>query len=364
MGATVGLVVLLTLLFPLDRASARAEGKGCNTIRFGGEVVKNQLFEREVGRGLLFRLHPSRASNPPGWTIELRSRANPDNDFLWVATPPYRFMNPRYLDTSYGYSAQQAVQMSERAFNFVLNDADYEKMTEAVRKLLWPYNHSEAELAEAEKVLEETPTGSGRLHILDARLGGEDETNGRGWIENLRFEVELCVPESGPRAAEIRQVDFVAALEQKFLRDRPDYESVEEAVTICGSELVASLRVEFAELDDRPGEEAVVKAASCFAGTGGIDLPAVFTLGGEGTVVELPIRRPDPHAVETRGLWANLRGKLNLTVEEGRLVELYPVYAEGDANCCPSAGVRKFVYRWEGEAFVLEQVRDLPPEKN
>ncbi len=364
MGATVGFVVLLTLLFPLDRASARVERQDCNAIRSSGEVVKNQLFEREVGRGLLFRLNPSQASNPPGWTIELRSRANPENDFLWVATPPYRFMNPRYLDTSYGYSAQQAVQMSERAFNFVLNDSDYEKMTEAVRKLLWPYNHSEAELAEAEKVLEETPTGSGRLHILDARLGGEDETEGRGWIESLRFEVELCFPEPGRPVAEIRQADFVAALEQKFLRDHPDYESVEEAVAICGSELVASLRVEFAELDARPGEEVVVKAASCFAGTGGIDLPAVFTLGGEGTVVELPIRRPEGNAPESRALWASLRGKLNLTVEDGRLVELYPVYAEGDANCCPSAGVRKFVYRWNGEVFVLHEVQNLPPEKN
>jgi hypothetical protein len=205
----MGVILLLAVLFSFDRATAHETEKDCNGTRFSGEVVKDRLFEREVGRGLLFRLNPSQASNPPGWTIEMRSQANPEDDYLWVATPPYRFMNPRYLDTSYGNSATQAIQMSERPFNFVLNNADYEMMTEAVRRLLWPANVSEAELADARKVLAETPTGSGSLRILNARVGGESEGNEGGWIEYLKFEVELCLPpdqaapgSSGPREKE------------------------------------------------------------------------------------------------------------------------------------------------------------------
>lgn len=369
LGAGVGLGVLLAALFPLDRVTAREDEKDCSTVRFSGEVVKDQLFEREVGRGLLFRLNPNRASNPPGWTIELRSLANPENDFLWVATPPYRFMNPRYLDTSYGYSAQEAVQMSERPFNFVLNAADYQKMTEAVRTLLWSYGHSEAELAEARKVVEETQTGSGSLRILHARVGVERVGDERGWIESLKFEVELCLPADVPLAGgatpqrDISEASLYRALVEKFLRMYPAYTSMEDACP-DSAEPISIFETQYAELDGRPGEEVVVEAATCFAGTGGVDLPAVFTAAENGELVELAVQRPERNQpFRGRDVWANLHGKLRLAVEGSDLVEIYPVYAAGDPNCCPSAGIRKFIYRWEGDKFVLRRVIDLAPEK-
>ncbi|MCI0354809.1 MAG: hypothetical protein L0099_07210 [Acidobacteria bacterium] len=110
-----------------------------------------------------------------------------------MATPPYRFWNPRYVDVSYEYSARNAVAFTPRKFQFVLNREDYEKTEAAVRKLLWKSGHSERELEDARRWLEEVNKGTGSLHLLDARIAG-DETNERGWIEWLKFEVELCLP--------------------------------------------------------------------------------------------------------------------------------------------------------------------------
>jgi hypothetical protein len=52
-------------------------------------------------------------------------RAAGGDDLVWVATPPCRSYNPRYLDTSYGITVRQALAHSPREFSFVLNCADY-----------------------------------------------------------------------------------------------------------------------------------------------------------------------------------------------------------------------------------------------
>lgn len=173
-------------------------GAACPTSRFGGEVTHGQPFERSLGGDLVFRLAPSPAGNPPGWTIEVRSRAlpGPENEFSWVVTPPYRAWNPRYLDTSYGWSARDAIAFGERDFHFVMTGADYRAAAEAVRKLLWPAGLPEGELDQARRALDGVPRATGRLVIFDSRLAGTEQ-GGPGWIEWIRFEVEVCLP-AGP----------------------------------------------------------------------------------------------------------------------------------------------------------------------
>ena len=95
--------VLTALLVVLGAATLDAQ-PACRASRFDGEVSHGQAFEHELAPGLVFRLAPERhPANPPGWRIEVRSRAmpEPENELSWVVTPPYRFWNPRYLDTSY-----------------------------------------------------------------------------------------------------------------------------------------------------------------------------------------------------------------------------------------------------------------------
>ncbi len=197
----VGVSIFASLLLAGGLWSQEAGEQGnptCVATRFAGEVGKEQAFEKEFGPGLLFRLKPERhPANPQGWTIEVRSKANPEHDYLLVATPPYRSSNPRYLDTAYGMNARQAVEWSPRGFSFVLTEQDYQKLSDALEFLLWPGNYSSQQVKTAEKEWKEILAKrsiEGRLRILDSRIGSTGPEDEVGWIEHLKFEVELCVP--------------------------------------------------------------------------------------------------------------------------------------------------------------------------
>src|SRR5690348_4346832 len=91
-------------------------------LKFSGEVSEGQTFRKSLGHGLDFVLAPTTEPEITGWTVKVSPRDKPLDpecaDFLWVVTPPYRFQNARYLDTSYRTTAQEAVRWSPREFSF------------------------------------------------------------------------------------------------------------------------------------------------------------------------------------------------------------------------------------------------------
>ena len=50
-----------------------------------------------------------------------------------------------------------------REFDFVLNDSDYQKASEALDKMLWSYSYSEQKVNEATIIHENLSGGHGRL---------------------------------------------------------------------------------------------------------------------------------------------------------------------------------------------------------
>lgn len=193
--------VLTTLLTVVGAAGSGvlAADVTCRPTGFGGEARDGQVFEYPLSKDLVFRLAPERQSaNPPGWRIEVRSRMmpEPENELSWVVSPPYRFWNPRYLDTSYGWSARDAVQFGKREFSFVVTEQEYRVAAAAVRKLLWPAGLAEGELEDARQTLASVRRATGSLVVLDSRV---DERvpgphGGPGRIEWVRFAVEVCLP--------------------------------------------------------------------------------------------------------------------------------------------------------------------------
>lgn len=183
-----------------------ADGRD-RTLRFAGEVARDQTFRKDIGRGLDFVLTPLK--EPPsggltGWTIQVSPHGRPPapecTDFLWVVTPPYRFWNHRYLSTEYGNTAQEAVAMSPREFNFVLNCEDYRIERQRVGQVLWP--SSQQELEKALTKLGLLPQGTGRLWIKDSKYTpGEKSTDPAkiGAIHWIKFDVEINFPEGLPR---------------------------------------------------------------------------------------------------------------------------------------------------------------------
>lgn len=158
---------------------------------FGGAVRTGESFEQPFGTGLVFRLAPSRDAQP-GWTIEVRARgdADPERELSWLATPPLRGWNPRYIDASYGVTAAESVARTIREFAFVPDVAHWPVANEAARRLLWPGSATSAELDAARHRLEAVATARGRFVIRSARLARASDGTER--IEALAFNVELC----------------------------------------------------------------------------------------------------------------------------------------------------------------------------
>ncbi len=155
------------------------------------------------------------------------------------------------------------------------------------------------------------------------------------------------------------RANLQAAMEQVFLRGT-GAKTVEEACQGTPSRGMGGQLV-YGDLDGDGREEAAMTAYSCFAGTGGPDLFAVFKLGADGKVNEMEFEpRKANEPFKGRDVTSGLRGKMSIAIEEGRLIEEFPVFKERDANCCASGSVRRFSYRWNGRKLALEDVIDLP----
>lgn len=309
-------------------AAAGAQDPG--VIRFSGVAVRGASFSKGLWGGLAFVLK----ATPEGWDIVVTTSPTMGTDFSWIMTPPFRSDNPRHIGTGYGHTVQEAAKWTPRAFGFVTNEPDYVKANEAVRKLSWPAGIPGSELDGYARSLAMIPRAGGSLRIVNAasQSGGKGSTA----IDSLSFEVEIRRP-----------IDIEAALRAKFLRERSEYETVDEACP--GAKTLEVGKIVHHDLNGDGFDEVVVVAHSCLAGTGGADLLAVFSRKSSGEVVELSVERPsDPRELE------GLRGKADIDVRRGRLVMEYPIYRDGDSNCCPTGGMREFRYRWDGKMFRAE----------
>src|SRR6185437_7169250 len=123
-----------------------------------GTLSAGKSFERDIGHGLIFRLVPSPASYGKGWDIEIRPKGDPAggfDEYASVATPPYHLYKPTYLNASYGVTAQKAVAMSPRKFQFVDTPQDSQAASVVVNTVVytvdWP-SHEDSLAAAAAKI--------------------------------------------------------------------------------------------------------------------------------------------------------------------------------------------------------------------
>jgi hypothetical protein len=187
MGRCKPALVIFALFTLLAAAPAFGEDRGREVFYVAGEVSRGQLFTGNFSDRLVFGLFPTRY----GWDISVWDRKTLKDDFVFVATPPYRFFNPRYIGAIYGYSAADAVALTPRVFEFVLNRKDHANALAAVQLLMWPHSQRTNELDAAERFLQTVPRGRGVLRIVDFTLGRQ---GGKEEIEFLKFTVELKLP--------------------------------------------------------------------------------------------------------------------------------------------------------------------------
>ena len=134
-------------------------------------------------------------------------------------------------------------------------------------------------------------------------------------------------------SGEIRRVD----LEQTA--------PVQQVLSSTGGQFVQS-SVIYGDLTGDGVEEAVVPIAS--GGTLG-NIAYVVLTQTDGGVMQLFASTPDPESA----------GGVDVSVENGQLVETRPIYGPTDPNCCPSQ-LRTTIYAWDGSKFAQQSTNTAP----
>ena len=166
-------------------------------IQFSGEVLRGEVFEREINSNLVFRLVP----RAQGWDIQVGNKTNTDLDFSRI-TPPLRGINSRQLNGWHFRNADNTgpnegsvnAPQEVREFEFVLNEEDYQLALDALTKLSWPYDYTDEEVDEAsQQIYGGLKQGRGILTVTDMEFGNL-EPNKEAWFERVKFNVTLTLP--------------------------------------------------------------------------------------------------------------------------------------------------------------------------
>ncbi len=175
------------------QATSSATAPGAPQIRFEGEILHGQIFEHEIGHGLVFRLTPATSDEGGGWVIQILPAAEPTDEtieFAEIATPPYHAYNDRYLAAAFGYSAREAVQVALRKFYFVRSVEDQQRAADVVNVTLYPDTASDREKIRAADEATSVNLGRGQLRIIHSKI-----TAGRAGVPDtiawVKFEVVL-----------------------------------------------------------------------------------------------------------------------------------------------------------------------------
>jgi hypothetical protein len=190
----------LTSETPTEKAPNRQSLRRRGSVTFSGEVRRGQKFDRQIGEHLFFRLIPHEL----GWMISVANHINSDRNFCAVVTPPYRGINPIYIEgwhfrnsdnTGPNEAGSKNVNAPQetREFHFVLDDADYQKAFDALQRTRWPHSYSSKAVREAVNLHRELSKGTGVVTIRELKLNNLQTGNHAG-IDFMKFNVELTLP--------------------------------------------------------------------------------------------------------------------------------------------------------------------------
>jgi hypothetical protein len=160
-------------------------------ICFSSAVSEGEEFRKTLNTELEFVL-------APGWSITIVPK-RPEGDcreFASEVNAPYRAHRDLYIDTSYGWTAEDETSTSPREFRFVTNCTEYRTEFERLEIVMWPYTATPEKVEEAFAKLGTSPLGKGRLWITDSRIShsGDSPDDKRGKIEWMKFSVEISLP--------------------------------------------------------------------------------------------------------------------------------------------------------------------------
>jgi hypothetical protein len=343
------------------------------TPHFTAEIVAHEEFQKTFAPRMMFRLEPY-AGTDSGWTIRIApisESGGPAIDCIGAVETPLHGDTKKEIEPPQN-GASKDPAWRQREFDYAASEPDCRAAWNWLNNANYTSNLTDKQREEASAKLAEIPTRHGKITILDARFGPATPQNERGTIELLRFDVDLnsssstasAAGKSTPSAANsaIRSVDLKPFIESHLGELNPDFADL---ATDCGDDqkpLQSLAPALYGDLDGDGQDEAAVEGWSCLSGNGGADFWGVLKLLPDGKLAVLPME-PMPKTFKGRARYAGLRGHMSLEIKDGRLHEVYGIYKDADPNCCATGGERRFIYRWDGHRFALDDIIDVPAEK-
>jgi len=174
-------------------AQAQPPPDTCRSVSFEAELSAGDSFEKMVGGDLVFRLHPMRLGAEGqlnGWRLILAPSQAADKDYIYPVNPPLRFNGLQILGPSYGEDTKASLGQPHE-MRFLLNQADYDRISLLVTNALWPYSAPHPDLAADEYVtgLKTITTGWLKLTVLSYK-----PDSATGELTNMKFGVQIKVP--------------------------------------------------------------------------------------------------------------------------------------------------------------------------
>jgi hypothetical protein len=181
------------LLFLSGIGSAQPQSPPDLAIRLHGEVHRAEKFEKEIGRGLVFRLAPSEF----GWDIEVGPKDSTDN-YMDCVNEPLHGITPFQIEgwlfrNDDNTAPRKASEMltpgigEKREFQFVLTAADEAKSCDDLEKLESSWDEKAAEPMPASRLFGALAGGDGSVTITHMTLGNL-KPGAQAWIESMQFE--------------------------------------------------------------------------------------------------------------------------------------------------------------------------------
>jgi len=162
-------------------------------LRFQAEVARGSSFRKEIGHGLVFLLQPTGV----GWSIVVEPATGLEasgcsDGFASVIAVPMRGYREVDLEATYGNTAKEAVSLTPRHVDFVLNAEDCKREADRRTKLTWPSQYTQKEVEEAEANFATSTAGTAVLKVLDSKVSPsaswwKERTMGRSTGSSLRW---------------------------------------------------------------------------------------------------------------------------------------------------------------------------------
>lgn len=174
-------------------------------LTFRGEVARGDTVVHRFKHddtGLEFRLAPVTY----GWIIWIGDPKLPEQNYVTLATPPFRGISPAIIEGWHFRNADNTgpnlpgpgnvnAPRKERAFAFVLDPSGRREAAEALDIMLWPNGRDEAAVIAAEERWRGVIKVEGRLRVEALELGNLVKEE-RAWIERMAFAVTIDLPGS------------------------------------------------------------------------------------------------------------------------------------------------------------------------